>query len=104
MEQKINELLKEAFRLMGEDSDIIIIAHKGKQCASVLHSSTDNIAKSVFSFIHQPENKIGQSLYRILRLNVLNMVSNGTAFANDLIDSINDLIDSKTKDENDTEL
>lgn len=92
MEEKVNELLNEAFRIIGEDSDIIIIAQKDGKCGSIIHGSVDNNARTVFSFIHQPNNKVGQALYRILRLNVMNILGNWSPFADDLLESIDSLV------------
>lgn len=101
MEEKVNELLKEAFNLMGEDSDIVIIAHKDGKCASIIHGSVEINARSIFSFIHRPEDKVGQALYRILKLNVLNILGNNSPLSHDLIDSINDLAEKTSDNEGD---
>lgn len=91
MKQKTEELLKKAQQIMGDDSDFLIIAHKDGQCGAVAHGETDNIAQAIFSCMHQPNNPIGSTLYRIIKLNVMNMLRNPSIYAKDMLDSI-DLI------------
>lgn len=88
MKQKTEELLKQAQQIMGEDSDFLIIAHKEGQCGAVAHGETDNIAQAIFSCMHQPNNPIGQTLYRIIKLIVLNTLRNPSPYATDLINVI----------------
>lgn len=92
MERKTNELLKQATEIMGQEADIIIIAHKNGQCGAVTHGSTDNIAQAIFSCMHQPNNPIGQAIYRIIKLNVMNMLANPSPYAVDLTESITNIL------------
>lgn len=88
MEEKINELLNQVFNIVGEDSDVTIIIHKDDKCGTLLHGSADNNARSVFSCMHQSNNKIGEALYRIVKLNALNILTNPSPFSEDLLDSV----------------
>ena len=97
MKKKTEELLQEAFRIMGEDIDIMIVTHNDGKCSASVHGSVENIAKSTFTFMHSPEDKIGQALYRILRLNVLNILGNWTTLANDFIEMIGKLVEKVTE-------
>ena len=76
MKQKTEELLKKAQEIMGEEADFLIVAHKDGQCGAVAHGETDIIAQTIFSCMHQPDNLIGQILYRIIQLNVTNILTN----------------------------
>ena len=97
MEQKTNDLLQKALQIVGEDSDIMIILHKEGQCGAVVHGSIDNNAKALFACVHQPNNKIGEALYRILKLNVINLITNPTPYGQDLVDSLNRMAEDMAK-------
>lgn len=89
MKQKTEELLKKAQEIMGEGSDFLIIAHKDGQCGAVAHGETDTIAQAIFSCMHQPDNPIGQTLYRIIQLIVTNILANPSPYARSLNFDIN---------------
>lgn len=92
METKTNNLLREAKKIMGEDADIFIISHKDGQCGAVTHGKSDNIAQAIFACMHQPNNPIGAAIYRIIKLNVMNMISNDSPYSADLLQSINSIL------------
>lgn len=92
MKQKTENLLEQAKQIMGDESDFIIIAHQNGQCGAVSHGETDNIAQAIFSCMHQPNNPIGQALYRIIKLNVMNMLRNPSAFSCDMIEMIDQIL------------
>lgn len=92
MEQKTQKLLEKAEKIMGKESDLLILAHNDGQCGAVTHGSTDNIAQAIFSCMHQPDNPIGQVFYRIIKLIVLNILNNPSPYADDLINSINNIL------------
>ena len=60
--------------------------------SAVAHGQADTIAYAIFSCMHQPNNPIGQTLYRIIKLNVKNILRNPSLFANDLIDTIESIL------------
>lgn len=97
MNQKTEKLLEQAKLIMGDDADFLIIAHKNGQCGAVAHGETDNIAQSIFSCMHQPNNPIGQTLYRIINLNVANMLRNPSPLAGHMIDTINNILPEDEK-------
>lgn len=103
MEAKVNQLLQEATKFFGENSDIMIFVHKDGQCGSVIHGSIDNNARSLFACMHQPDNEIGQAIYRILKLNLLNVISNPSPYAKDLVDSIAEVADKMAANMEDEE-
>ena len=84
MKQKTEELLKKAQEILGEGSDFLIIAHKDGQCGAIAHGDTDTISQAIFSCMHQPDNPIGQTLYRIIQLNVTNILTNPSPYAKSL--------------------
>lgn len=92
METKTNELLKEAKRIIGEDADMLIVFDKQGKYASAVSGNVDNIAKSIFTCMHQPGNPIGAVIYRIIKLNAMNIISNQSQFSADLIQSINSIL------------
>lgn len=92
METKTNNLLQKAEKIMGKDADIFIISHKDGQCGAVAHGNSDNIAQAIFFCMHQPNNPIGAAIYRIIKLNTLNIISNESPYSADLIQSINSIL------------
>lgn len=97
MEQKINQLLEKALKLFGEDADITVIVHKDGQCGAMIHGTVDNNAKAMFACMHQQNQNIGNALYRILKLNLLNIIGNISPFMTDLLESIKQVSDKLNK-------
>lgn len=92
METRTDNLLQEAKKIMGKNADIFIISHKDGQCSAVTHGDSDNIAQAIFSCMHQPNNPIGAAIYRILKLNAMNMIANNSPYSADLLQSINSIL------------
>lgn len=92
MENRTNQLIKKATEIMGDDADILIIAHKDGKCGAVCHGSTDNVAHAIFSCIHQKNEPISKVLYRIVKLNVMNIISNPSPYAENILDSITSIL------------
>ena len=102
MEKKTNDLFEQAIKIMGEDADIMIITHKDGCCGSIIHGAVDNIAQAVFACIHQPDDQVGNAVYRIVKLNAINLLTNPTPYGQDLSDSIEEAVDELMEDaEND---
>ena len=98
MEQKTNELLEQAIQIMGEDADIMIVTHKNGQCGAVIHGNVDNCAQAVFACMHQSDDQVGNAMYRIVKLNAMNLFTNPTPYGQDLADSIGEAIDELSKE------
>lgn len=96
MEEEINKLLEKAMEIMGDDTDIMIITHKDGKCGAVLHGDTDKLAEGIFSSIHHP-GPLGQSLYRIIKLNTMNLLSNPSPYAVNLSESIVNTLPESTE-------
>lgn len=92
METKTNKLIQEAERIIGEDGSMFIIFSKNKKYTSATRGNIDNIAQAIFCCMHQPNNPIGAVIYRILKLNVMNIISNQSQYSADLIQSINSIL------------
>lgn len=105
MEKKTNEALKQAMKIYGEDADILVIAHKDGKCGSVLHGNGENVAQAIFACMHQPDSPIGREIYRIIRLNVMNILHNPSPFAANLAETVVNMIpeQDETEDVNATE-
>ncbi len=88
MKQKTNEILEKGKEIYGEESDFLIISHVDGQCGAVTHGKTDAIAESYFAAMHIPGNELAPVLYRILKLNVENILRNQSAYTVDLINTI----------------
>lgn len=97
MKQEVNKIIKQAIGIMGEDADILIVIRKNKKFCTAKHGDTDNIAQALFSCMHYPGNSIGEVIYKIIKLNVMNIFTNTSShsYATDLIKSINNIIPSK---------
>jgi len=92
MEKKTNKALEQAMKIYGEDADILIIAHKDGQCGSVLHGNGENIAQAIFACMHQPNSPIAREMYRIIRLNVMNILNNPSPYAANLAETVVSMI------------
>lgn len=88
MENSVNNLLIEAIRTFGEDSNITIIVNKGDKCGTVIHGNIDNNARAMFACLHQQNEEVSKAMYRILKLNVMNIITNNSPLAEDLLNSI----------------
>lgn len=95
MKKKINKLQEQATKIMGQDADLLIIAHKDGQFGTVKHGDADNIAQALFSCMYQPDNPIGKAVYRIIKLYVMNLFANSSSYAIDLTKSITNIIQNK---------
>lgn len=92
MKEKTQKLLEKVEKVMGVDADVMILSHDGGKCAAITHGSTENIAQTIFACMHQSDNSIGPVLYRIIKLNVINILNTPSLFAGDLIDAINNVL------------
>lgn len=100
MEEKTNELLAQAKKIMGDDADVMIIAHKDGQFSSMLTGNHENIAMAIFAVIHTTSSQICEALFRILLLNVTNIIRNKSMYMTRLITAINNVMaDTHPNDE-----
>lgn len=88
MKKKIDELLKQARDIMGEDADYLIIARKDGQFGAAAHGSAEDIAEAIFSCMHNTKDSMSQALYRIIKLNVMNIMGNQSCFSYDLVNTL----------------
>ena len=104
IKEKMLSLQEKAIKEFGKDSDILITTFKDGHCGSIMRGDAQNIAHSLFALIHDPNSKAGIDLYRVIKLVVLNIVSNESPFAADLLTGILNApapIDEREKDEGD---
>ena len=87
MKQKTNELLKMAKGIYGENCDLLIVSRLNDHCNAVSHGATDRIAESIFAAILTPNNTLAPVLYRIIKLNVENILKNPSPYAVDLLET-----------------
>lgn len=94
--EKFDKLIGKAKLLLGEDADFMIIAHtKNGMLSAATHGNTEEIAQSLFANIHNTTNAVGQTLYRMLKLNVMNILNNPSCYAQDLMMAINNVLNNK---------
>lgn len=99
MEQKIKKLLEKTTKIMGEDADILVLVHKDGKCGGIAHGSTEALAESIFANIHNSADQMSSVLYRIIKLNVLNILGNPTVFAGDLMEAIESVLPEMPEDD-----
>lgn len=91
MDKKITKLNNQAAKILGEGADYIVIAQKDGQCGGTIRGNVENIAQAFFALIHQ-DNELAKAVYRIIKLNAMNIVKNPSPFAMDLSEAISNLI------------
>lgn len=92
MERKIKQLADKCQKIMDDGTDVLIIAYKDGQCGAISRGSTDNIAHSMFASMHKEDDPISPILYRILKLNLINILNNPSKYSNDLIETLNRIL------------
>ena len=88
MDKDVRKLLEKVKKAVGESTDILIITHRDGQCAAMTHGNTDDLAHAYFGCMHDRKSNIGSVLYKILKLNTLNVINNHSVFSMDLINAI----------------
>lgn len=91
MDKKISKLSGMAAQILGEDADYIIIAHKNGQCGGAAKGNIDNIAQSFFALLHQADGDLAKAVFRIIKLNAMNIVANPSPYAVELSRAISNI-------------
>lgn len=86
------KLNKAAKPLFGESTDALIIVHDNGQCGVALHGDAENIAQSLFTCMHDKESDSAESLYRIFKLNLMNILNNPSKYKLDIMNLIANFI------------
>lgn len=92
MDKKITKLNKKAVEILGDGADYIIIAHKNGQCGGSARGDIDNIAQSFFALLHQDNGELAKAVYRIIKLNAVNIMANQSPYTIDLSKSITNVL------------
>ena len=92
MEEKTNQLLAQAKKIMGNDADVMIVVHKNVQFSSTLSGNHENIAMAIFTAMHTVSSNVCEALFRILLLNVTNIVRNKSMYMERLFTAINNVV------------
>lgn len=88
LKTKMLGLQKKTVKDLGKDTDVLIASFNEGHCGCVMRGASQNIAHSIFALIHDPKNSMGNDLYRVIKLVVLNIVNNESPYAMDLLTSI----------------
>lgn len=90
MEDNIKNFLEKIQGELGQDADYLIMAFKNENGYIGANGSIDVIAQAIFNCIHDPDNPYREVLYRIIALNVENIIRNVgvSEFASPLIEII----------------
>lgn len=99
MEKKAKKVLEQAIKIYGDDTDILIIAHNNGQCTSALHGNGEKIADALFSCMQNTNGPIAGEIYRILRLNVMNILYNPSPYAMNLMETIINMVPPQNSDD-----
>ena len=92
MDKKINKLSNKVAQILGDGADYIVIAHKDGQCGGSVYGNVDNIAQALFALLHQPDGDLAKAVFRIIKLNAMNIVANPSPYAVELSNAISNLI------------
>lgn len=95
MDKQISKLNEEVAKILGNDADYIIIAHKNGQCGGSARGDINNIAQAFFALLHQDKGELAKAVYRIIKLNVMNIMANPSPYAIDLSQSISNVLPEK---------
>lgn len=93
-EKKLMDYIKS---VVGTSDNVLIIAHENGQCRSLAHGNVEDLAKALFCCMHDKknENGIGDFLFKILTLNVMNIINSESKYAADLMSAISNITESK---------
>lgn len=91
MNKKIDKLNKSAAKTLGDGADYIVIAHKEGQSGGTIKGNVDNIAQAFFALLHQ-DNDLAKAVYRIIKLNAMNIINNPSPYAMDLSNALSNLV------------
>lgn len=92
MDKQIKKLNKKAAEILGDNADYIIIAHKNGQCGGAARGDISNIAQAFFALLHQDNGELAKAVYRIVKLNAMNIMANQSPYAVDLSQSISKVL------------
>lgn len=94
MEQTLKELVEKISAGGGEDMNFLIVLAQNKEKLGITAQSGDinRIAETLFYIIHQQERPLSMNVYQIIKLIVINMVKNNSAFARDLLTEVTQYI------------
>lgn len=92
MDKKISKLSDRAAKILGDDADYIIIAHKDGICGGAAKGNIDNIAQAFFALLHQQNGDLAKAVFRIIKLNAMNIVGNPSPYAIELSNALSNLI------------
>lgn len=92
MDKRIAKLSNKAAEIMDDGTDYIIIAHKNGQCGGSVYGNVDNIAQAFFALLHQKNGDLAKAVFRIIKLNAMNIVSNPSPYTVDLSNTLSNMI------------
>lgn len=91
MNNKITTLSEMAEQVMGPDADYIVIAHKKGQCGGIVKGNIDNIAQTLFALIHQQGEDLSKAVFKIIKLNAMNIIANPSPYAAEFLAALTDV-------------
>lgn len=88
MEEKIQKVLSDCIATLGEDTDVMIVAHRKGKCGAVVSGEAEDVAKAIFAIIHQSGSPVAQKLYQILKLDAMNIAANESPYSVDFTKAV----------------
>lgn len=88
MKKKIELLAEQAREIFGDETEFLLVTNSDHVCGAICHGQVESIAEAVFACIHDSTKPASAALYRILKLNVMNILDNPSPFGADLAEAI----------------
>lgn len=86
--EKENKTMKKALDVLKENSSALIITNKDGLCGAALRGDVEEVAQALFTCMHDKDSEVSEHLYRILKLNVMNILNNPSKYKLDLLNLI----------------
>lgn len=93
MEEKFNKMILRSSKAMSEKTDYLIVSYLDGLMGTTVKGNVNNIAHAFFGTMLKPGDPIGEVLFKILKLNVINILKNETEYANELLTAINNALE-----------
>jgi len=67
--EKIASIQKMAEKLLGDNTNCLIVTFNDGRCGVSMHGDTSSIAQSIFAIMHSDDNQLGFDIYKIIKKN-----------------------------------
>lgn len=91
--EKAMEILKE-----GKENDVMTIKKEKNMAQVILSGDCGEIGHAIFATMHDPKANIASNLYLMVKMIVLNILSNPSPYGHDLLNSIFKVLEKMEKE------